>query len=257
MFAIPIRASGIPLYYFVDDNFILLREQAGPWSPFVGRYSAANVRRRLRGFRGVLLASEALVDYFEAENLHHELMLCPPIEWRQCLPRPPAGPGSVIAFFGGRHLHEVNLFYGHDLPDRLAAADRRQAGATVFAYHVGDPQRYGVVAFDAEGRATSIEEKPAKPKSSFAVTGLYFHDGRASECAAWQKPSRRGELEITDVNRCYLDRGELAVEVMGRVARYRYTCVVAGGESVYRDHRAPAGAENRVSRGDCVPPGIY
>jgi len=109
-----------------------------------------------------------------------------------------------------------NLFYGHDLPERLTAADRRPEGATVFAYHVGDPERYGVVAFDAEGRATSIEEKPAKPKSSFAVTGLYFHDGRASEFAAGLKPSPRGELEITDLNRCYLDRGELAVEVMGR-----------------------------------------
>lgn len=103
------RVLGIPLYYFVDDNFILLREQAGPWSPFVGRYSAANVRRRLRAFHGVLLSSDSLIDYFRSENLHHELMLFPPIEWRQCLPRPPARPGSVIAFFGGRHLHEVLL----------------------------------------------------------------------------------------------------------------------------------------------------
>ena len=109
-----------------------------------------------------------------------------------------------------------NLFYGHDLPERLAVADRRQTGASVFAYHVGDPQRYGVVAFDADGRATSIEEKPAHPKSSFAVTGLYFYDGRAAEFAAGLKPSGRGELEITDLNRCYLDRQELAVEVMGR-----------------------------------------
>jgi glucose-1-phosphate thymidylyltransferase len=109
-----------------------------------------------------------------------------------------------------------NLFYGHDLPERLAAADRRQAGATVFAYHVGDPERYGVVAFDAEGRATSIEEKPAQPKSSFAVTGLYFYDGRAPEYAEGLKPSPRGELEITDLNRSYLDRGTLSVEVMGR-----------------------------------------
>ena len=109
-----------------------------------------------------------------------------------------------------------NLFYGHDLPDRLAAADGRSEGATVFAHHVGDPERYGVVAFDAKGRATSIEEKPAKPRSSFAVTGLYFYDGRASEFAAALKPSPRGELEITDLNRCYLERRELAVEVMGR-----------------------------------------
>ena len=109
-----------------------------------------------------------------------------------------------------------NLFYGHDLPHRLAAADRRRDGATVFAYHVRDPRRYGVVAFDANGRATSIDEKPAHPKSQFAVTGLYFYDGRAAEFAAGLTPSPRGELEITDLNRCYLDQGDLAVEVMGR-----------------------------------------
>ena len=108
-----------------------------------------------------------------------------------------------------------NLFYGHDLPERLAAATRRD-GATVFAYHVGDPERYGVVAFDAEGRATSIEEKPAHPKSNFAVTGLYFYDGQASQFADGLKPSPRGELEITDLNRVYLERGILSVEVMGR-----------------------------------------
>jgi glucose-1-phosphate thymidylyltransferase len=109
-----------------------------------------------------------------------------------------------------------NLFYGHDLPDRLAAANRRGSGATVFAYHVQDPQRYGVVAFDETGRATSIEEKPTAPESRFAVTGLYFYDGRAPEFVASQRPSARGELEITDLNRRYLDAGELAVEVMGR-----------------------------------------
>jgi len=108
-----------------------------------------------------------------------------------------------------------NLFYGHDLPERLAAADRR-AGATVFAYHVGDPERYGVVAFDAAGRATSIEEKPAHPKSNFAVTGLYFYDAQAPAIAGGLRPSPRGELEITDLNRVYLDQGNLSVEVMGR-----------------------------------------
>ena len=108
-----------------------------------------------------------------------------------------------------------NLFYGHDLPERLAAATRRD-GATVFAYHVGDPERYGVVAFDAEGRATSIEEKPAHPKSNFAVTGLYFYDAQAPEFADGLKPLPRGELEITDLNRVYLERGTLSVEVMGR-----------------------------------------
>jgi len=108
-----------------------------------------------------------------------------------------------------------NLFYGHDLPERLASANRRE-GATVFAYHVGDPERYGVVAFDADGRATSIEEKPAQPKSNFAVTGLYFYDDRAPEFAEALKPSPRGELEITDLNRVYLEQGTLSVEVMGR-----------------------------------------
>jgi glucose-1-phosphate thymidylyltransferase len=109
-----------------------------------------------------------------------------------------------------------NLFYGDHLPDRLASAAARDTGATVFAYHVKDPQRYGVVGFDDQGRATSIEEKPAKPKSSYAVTGLYFYDGRASEIAAKLKPSARGELEITDLNRVYLDAGELSVELLGR-----------------------------------------
>ena len=109
-----------------------------------------------------------------------------------------------------------NVFYGHDLPERLATANARKTGATVFAYHVQDPERYGVVAFDGNGRATSIEEKPTSPKSHYAVTGLYFYDGRASEFAATQQPSARGELEITDLNRRYLDAGELSVEVMGR-----------------------------------------
>jgi len=109
-----------------------------------------------------------------------------------------------------------NLFYGDDLPDRLARVGSRERGATVFGYHVKDPQRYGVVGFDAAGNATSIEEKPAKPKSSYAVTGLYFYDGRAPEIAAKLKPSARGELEITDLNRVYLDAGELSVELLGR-----------------------------------------
>jgi len=109
-----------------------------------------------------------------------------------------------------------NLFYGQDFADRLAAANSRTDGATVFAYHVQDPERYGVVEFDATGQAKSIEEKPAHPKSHYAVTGLYFYDGRASDFVATQKPSARGELEITDLNRRYLDEGALSVEVMGR-----------------------------------------
>ncbi|OWY33359.1 glucose-1-phosphate thymidylyltransferase RfbA [Herbaspirillum aquaticum] len=109
-----------------------------------------------------------------------------------------------------------NIFYGHDLQAKLGQACNRTDGATVFAYHVHDPERYGVVAFDAEGRATSLEEKPVKPKSKYAVTGLYFYDNQVCDIAADIKPSARGELEITDVNRFYLERGELNVEMMGR-----------------------------------------
>lgn len=109
-----------------------------------------------------------------------------------------------------------NIFFGHGLTELLARAAARASGATVFAYHVSDPERYGVVGFDSTDRATSIEEKPTQPKSSFAVTGLYFYDQDAAKIAASIKPSARGELEITDVNRVYLERGALSVERMGR-----------------------------------------
>ena len=109
-----------------------------------------------------------------------------------------------------------NLFYGHDFASLLAQADQKQAGATVFAYHVGDPQRYGVVAFDKHGKASSIEEKPAQPKSNFAVTGLYFYDRHVVEIARSVKPSVRGEVEITSINQTYLDQGALSVQVMQR-----------------------------------------
>ncbi|WP_075216431.1 glucose-1-phosphate thymidylyltransferase RfbA [Mongoliimonas terrestris] len=109
-----------------------------------------------------------------------------------------------------------NIFYGHGLPDLLAGARARVSGASVFAYHVTDPERYGVVEFDAAMRAVSIEEKPAKPKSNWAVTGLYLYDADVVDIAADLKPSPRGELEITDVNRAYLERGSLTVEIMGR-----------------------------------------
>jgi glucose-1-phosphate thymidylyltransferase len=109
-----------------------------------------------------------------------------------------------------------NIFFGHGLPDLLQSAVSRATGATVFAYHVVDPERYGVVAFDQAGKATSIEEKPRQPKSNFAVTGLYFYDEQVADIAANIRPSARGELEITDLNRVYLDRGQLSVERMGR-----------------------------------------
>ena len=109
-----------------------------------------------------------------------------------------------------------NLFYGHGLPELLRHAEQRRSGATVFGYYVSDPERYGVVAFDEQGRAVSIEEKPDTPRSHYAVTGLYFYDGRACEFARELKPSARGELEITDINRRYLELGALHVEIMGR-----------------------------------------
>ncbi len=109
-----------------------------------------------------------------------------------------------------------NIFYGHALHTQLEKAMVRNQGATVFAYHVQDPERYGVVAFDAQGRATSLEEKPKSPNSNYAVTGLYFYDNQATDIAANLKPSARGELEITDLNRIYLERDQLNVEIMGR-----------------------------------------
>jgi len=126
-------------------------------------------------------------------------------------------------FIGGDSVCLVlgdNIFYGHGLAKRLQVAAQRRAGATVFAYWVSDPERYGVVSFDANGRATEIEEKPAHPTSNYAVTGLYFYDNDVVRIARDQKPSPRGELEITDVNRAYLERGDLNVEMLGRGAAW-------------------------------------
>jgi glucose-1-phosphate thymidylyltransferase len=109
-----------------------------------------------------------------------------------------------------------NIFHGHGLTEVLKRADDRQHGATVFGYWVSDPERYGVAEFDADRRVIGLEEKPLKPRSNYAVTGLYFYDGRASDLAASLKPSARGELEITDLNRCYLDEGDLHLEQLGR-----------------------------------------
>ena len=122
-------------------------------------------------------------------------------------------------FVGGDRVALVlgdNMFYGAGLSEVLEAAARRERGATVFAYQVTDPQRYGIVAFDHAGRATSIEEKPAAPRSNWAVTGLYFYDNKVVDVAASVRPSARGEIEITDVNRVYLEAGELEVQKLGR-----------------------------------------
>ena len=137
----------------------------------------------------------------------------------------PSPDGLAQAFvigrdFVGNHPSTLvlgdNIFYGHDLVQHLQSAHASTDGATVFAYHVQDPERYGVVAFDAQRRALSIEEKPARPQSNYAVTGLYFYDTQVCDLARDLKPSARGELEITDLNRIYLERQQLKVEIMGR-----------------------------------------
>ena len=137
----------------------------------------------------------------------------------------PSPNGLAQAFIIGRQFvgHDSvalvlgdNVFYGHDLPRQLARACAQEEGATVFAYHVQDPQRYGVVGFNGQGKVVSLEEKPAQPKSNFAVTGLYFYDNQILDIAAALTPSARGELEITDCNCAYLNKGQLSVELMGR-----------------------------------------
>ena len=137
----------------------------------------------------------------------------------------PAPEGLAQAFILGRDFLDGapstlilgdNIYYGTDLAAKLRSAGERPEGATVFAYHVTDPERYGVVEFDRERRAVSVEEKPRQPKSNYAITGLYFYDSQVCDIAAGVQPSVRGELEITDINRAYLERGLLNVELMGR-----------------------------------------
>jgi glucose-1-phosphate thymidylyltransferase len=173
------------------------------------------------GIRDILLISTPL------DTPRFEALLGDGRQWGlhvQYEPQPQPG-GIAQAFLVGRKfigddrvalVLGDNIFHGHDLGELLKRAAARESGATVFAYAVKDPERYGVVEFDARGRAIGIEEKPAKPKSRYAVTGIYFYDNRVVEIASRLKPSARGELEITDVNRAYLERGALEVIPMGR-----------------------------------------
>src|SRR5471032_3223561 len=175
----------------------------------------------IAGIRDVLIISTP------QDTPRFETMLGDGSQWGMniCYEVQPSPDGLAQAFIIGKDfigndpsalILGDNIFYGHDLLKQLESADAQTEGATVFAYHVHDPERYGVVEFDRQFRALSIEEKPAKPRSNYAVTGLYFYDNQVCDIAADIKPSERGELEITDVNRIYLEAKQLNVELMGR-----------------------------------------
>ena len=175
----------------------------------------------LAGIRDILLISTPHDTPRSAELLGDGSQWGLNIEY--CVQPSPDGLAQAFTLgknFVGNHPSALvlgdNIFYGHELVANLMSADDRAGGATVFAYHVTDPERYGVVEFDKDYKAISIEEKPPKPRSNYAVTGLYFYDNQVCDIAASIKPSARGELEITDVNRVYLDKDQLSVEIMGR-----------------------------------------
>jgi glucose-1-phosphate thymidylyltransferase len=150
-----------------------------------------------------------------------------------------------------------NIFYGNEFEKQLLSASSSPSGATVFAYHVQDPERYGVVEFDSQRRAVSIEEKPLEPKSNYAVTGLYFYDNQVCDIAATIKPSPRGELEITDINRVYLERDQLDVELMGRGMAWLDTGTHESLLEVHRYDRKSSRTQDCLSGRNCLPKRVY